>query len=131
MTSFNKPLAARVGVEHVSIAQGPSGLWSVMAWAVGTCPRMIHGPRAYKAAATLAKEYAHKVCGILELPDETSLIHVRNDGSSFRVDHEGRSGNSFATLGRFDDRDEAVRFAISELGTYAPCRLGEVASCFL
>ena len=45
------------------------------------------------------------------------------------VRHEGRSGENFATLGIYghDEYAEAVDFAKSQLGQYAPCMMGEVS----
>jgi len=123
------PIAAAVGASHVSIAQCSTG-WAVMVWDRENGPRMVGKPTAYDTAVKAAKACAERFCAVLDLPENTGLIHVRMMGGEYVVEHESSSGESFAILDRFGPhgREDAVLYAISRLYHYQPCRLGEVAS---
>ena len=129
MSKFHKPLAARLGAIHVSIAQGSSGLWSVMAWGSGNSPEMVQDPRTYGEAVAGAQAFAFRVGGVLALPIETGHIDVlREPGGTLEVLQISRSENSASSLARFgaDERDAAIAFALRKLPFYAPCRLGRI-----
>lgn len=128
--SFPAPLAVIVGATHVSIAQTQSGKWVVMSWDRAEGPRLVCEPCAYQEATERARGYAFAMPGaILDLPTDFGLIHVSRRDYGFEVIHESSSGESFASLGNFgpDDRDAAIMYAASQLGIYAPCKLGEIA----
>ena len=57
------------------------------------------------------------------------LMHIRLDDYGYYVEHESRTGGSYAVLDRFGTRDEAVAYALSKLRDYSPCRLGEIVGC--
>ena len=131
MTGDTIPLAARFGLKHVSVAECSTGRWAAMSWAQATGPCMIGSPCGHMQAVALAMAYAEATpLAILDLPapPEQGSIHVQKSmGGGLEVLHEGRSGNSFATLRRFDacDRDHAVSFALSQLTNYN-AKLGRV-----
>lgn len=60
-------------------------------------------------------------------PDESiGLMHVWLVEGGYQVAHESASGSSFGLFERFDDRDQAIAFALQKLSAYAPCRLGRI-----
>ena len=130
MSVMAMPLAALVGAEVVSVAQAYSGNWCVMFWNRDAGPMMVGKPGAYQDACSSARRISQDEPGVvLDLP-EHGLIHVIPlAGGGYEVLHESRSSDSFGSLGRFGphERDEAIRFALGQLGQYAPCKLGDIA----
>ena len=124
------PVAVRVGATHVSVAQMFSGKWAAVVWSLDEGSSTIGGVSDYGTAVKRAREYAATFPGsVLELDDRHGLIHVwRLSDRGFEVHQESRSGESFACLQRFgpQQREEAVQFALEQLGMYSPCRLGRV-----
>lgn len=127
------PIAAAVGCTHVAVAQFFGGQWAVVLWSRESGPQMLGNPSGYQQAVDHAVRVSARFPGaILDLPEGCGLIHVRRTArGDLEVMHESRSGESFTSLAHFGphERDEAVRFALSQLGQYPPSRLGEVISC--
>ena len=129
---LNTPLAVVFGCDAVSVAQAYSGKWLVVVWHAGTGPELTDVFQDYAEALARAKrQVACMSRAILDLPRAFSRMHVLSNDAGYEVLHEGRSGENFASLGTFghDDYDEAIDFAKSQLGQYAPCLFGEVCSC--
>lgn len=49
------------------------------------------------------------------------------DGAEWELHHEGRNSDSWAFLGRYTTREEAVRAALDALPIYPGTLLGEIA----
>ena len=67
-----------------------------------------------------------KVVPIRQPDDSIGLMHVWLINGEYQVAHESASGNSFGLFECFDDRDDAVAFAVRELAKYEPCNLGRI-----
>ena len=67
----NRPLAARLGLMHVSVAQANSGNWFVMGWNGDfSAPRILSRAEGRKDAVAQAKLYAERTPGtVLDLPE--------------------------------------------------------------
>ena len=124
------PIAARVGATNVYVAQAHSRNWLAVCWHRDCGPWTLGGGTDYVTAVGRAKGYvANHPGAVLDLPKGHGLIQFRRGaGHGFEVTHESRSGESFALLRSFGphQRDDALRFALDQLGQYSPCRLGEV-----
>uniref|UniRef100_A0A6H1ZSJ5 Uncharacterized protein n=1 Tax=viral metagenome TaxID=1070528 RepID=A0A6H1ZSJ5_9ZZZZ len=131
-----EPIAVLFGIQHVSIAPISEG-WVPLSWAKKTGPRPI-GPiterdRALDRARAYVATYPHT--SVLDVPDgydpvERGMIHVdQREGEWLEIMHEGRSGNSFASLGSFDAgmRKRAIAYALLQCPIYG-ARLGRLLS---
>ena len=76
----NRPLVARLGLTHVSIAQANSGNWFVMGWNGNfSGPRILSRAEGCEDAVTRAKLYAERTPGtVLDLPEASENGEARH-----------------------------------------------------
>ena len=55
-------------------------------------------------------------------------LHIWRGAAGFELHHESATGNSWALLDRFDNREDALSAALDALPIYPGARLGEVAA---
>lgn len=129
-----EPTVVLFGLTHVGVAPASSG-FVPMRWIKGIGPRPLGPITDHDGAVDRARAYVatYPHSSVLDVPEgydpiERGMIHVDLAGDGrIEVLHEGRSGNSFATLGHFDpsDRKRAIAFALHQRPIY-DARLGRL-----
>lgn len=68
-----------------------------------------------------------KVIPLRARAEAVGLMHVWSTNAGYEVVHESASGGSYGVFEQFDERDDAVAYALRMLPRFEPCRLGEIA----